>query len=241
MGGVQSLGQSPKKNVFFYTFPKTSIYIFLDFVETCSPSVTLDFKLQHWMLSHVMLHALETDQRLKFSDHKKKNNGVPMWKGELHSSVGFKDPISHSAMFPFLAILKKFPIPAFSEQRSSDDFVKRVGHSFKFKVGLNFSSEENKQEEQGGWRQLWWKCENNSAFSKCFVWEFLHDFTSAISLPSFCWKTSCSKVMNSVKQILQLQATRGTACAERRRIPNRFSAIHRRENRLFVSWMFTTH
>ena len=151
-----------------------------------------------------MLHALETDQRLKFSDHKKKNNGVPMWKGELHSSVGFKDPISHSAMFPYLAILKKFPIPAFSEQRSSDDFVKRVGHSFKFKVGLNFSSEENKQ-EQRGWRQLWWKCENNSAFSKCFVWEFLHDFTSAISLPSFCWKTSCSKVMNSVKQIFNFR------------------------------------
>ena len=91
-----------------------------------------------------------------------------MGKGELHSSVGFKDPISHSAMFPYLAILKKIPIPAFSEQRSSDDFVKRVGHSFKFKVGLNFSSEENKQ-EQRGWRQLWWKCENNSVFSKCFV------------------------------------------------------------------------
>ena len=127
-----------------------------------------------------------------------------MGKGELHSSVGFKDPISHSAMFPYLAILKTIPIPAFSEQRSSDDFVKRVGHSFKFKVGLNFSSEENKQ-EQRGWRQLWWKCENNSAFSKCFVWEFLHDFTSAISLPSFCWKTSCSKVMNSVKQIFNFR------------------------------------
>ena len=87
--------------------------------------------------------------------------------GELHSSVGFKDPISLLAMFPYLAISKKIQIPAFSEQRSSDDFVKRVGHSFKFKVGLNFGSEENKQ-EQGGWRQLWWKCENNSAFYKKF-------------------------------------------------------------------------
>ena len=76
-------------------------------------------------------------------------------------------------MFPYLAILKKFPIPAFSEQRSSDDFVKRVGHSFKFKVGLNFSSEENKQ-EQRGWRQLWWKCENNTdAFYKMFCLKVL--------------------------------------------------------------------
>ena len=67
----------------------------------------------------------------------------------------------------------KFQIPVFSEQSSSDDFVKRVGRSFKFKVGLNFSSEENKQ-EQRGWRQLWWKCENNSAFTKSFVWKFFH-------------------------------------------------------------------
>ena len=90
-------------------------------------------------------------------------------RGELHSSVGYNaDPIiSVSAIFHDLAITEKFPIPAFSELRSSDDFVKRVGRSFKFKVGLNFSFEENKQ-EQRGWRQLWWKCENNSDFTKKF-------------------------------------------------------------------------